>query len=260
MYSPTQTASTLATYAKEAETDVVKEQEFYNSKLGLPHIPAGSSVSDTDLNTCIQNFKMDDPKLFNKPMTLGVDVGSLCHYVIQAWDIDLRQSIDINSNAFAHLVKAGTFRDFADLYKIIQRYKPIMGVIDDMPETRKALEIARMFPGRIKLCHYGNNLTTRDISDHGERITVDRTSWLDQTIGRITSHRVALPADIPMAYREHMKAILRVPRENKNGDVVFLYKHNGADHYGHASNYAEIALRLSLSTLAGSYNMTESIR
>lgn len=247
------------------QTDVVKEQEFYNSKLGLPHVPKGSAITDEILEKCKSNHRLADPQLFGTGFcTMGVDVGTDLHVEVDLWTLrrDL-QTTDINDIATGRLFWCGTVKDFAELDIFMYKYKPIMTVVDHQPETRAALAFAHRFPGRVKLCHYGNGAHAREISDFGERVTVDRTCWLDLSMSRFINRTLLLPRDVPIMYTEHVKHLVRIPvkpsETSMDQDLTFKYQKTGDDHMAHARNYSEIALRLSAS-IGGNSDITERVK
>jgi hypothetical protein len=76
---------------------------------------------------------------------------------------------------------------------------------------------------------------------------VDRTNWLDASLGRFNSRRIALPLDTSLDFKEHIKAFVRTYEEDADGNMKAKYVETGPDHFGHALNYAEIALPLAAS-------------
>jgi hypothetical protein len=82
--------------------------------------------------------------------------------------------------------------------------------------------------------------------------TVDRTSWLDATLGRYKTQRILLPRDVSREYREHIKSLVRTYEKDSTGNPVARYVETGADHYAHAQNYAEIALPLAAAYVTNS--------
>lgn len=270
LYSYTITPIDLAKAKKRADTSRADEQEFYNSKLGLPHIVAGAAVTDAHIEKCKRSYKMLDPAKIKNFCTIGIDVGTRCHYEVVSWRFKHDQvSIDINDEAIGTLIYAGTFSDFNEIDKLMLIFKPTMTVIDNLPETRLALAAARRWPGRIKLCHYGNNVSAKDIIDHGEKVTVDRTSWLDIALSRFMNQTIELPMDLPIEYAEHIKSLIRVfekrntsKNSEKSGfietEVVSRYHSIGNDHWGHARNYSEIALKL-CAAFGGHQDMTSRV-
>jgi hypothetical protein len=122
-------------------------------------------------------------------------------------------------------------------------------VIDADPQINDARRFAKRFPGYVYLCRYRSGVTGKEISlseeDSGAPIaTVDRTNWFDASMGRFHSDRLTLPADTPLEFRDHIKALVRTYEKDKQGNPRALYMNTGPDHYAHAFNYSEIALPL----------------
>ena len=240
----------LAKAACRARLNSTDEQEFYNSKLGLPHIVAGSNVTRGHVELCVKGYRSAQKDMMNGVITCGIDVGTRCHYEIVRWQFrESVRSIDINVEAKPQVIMAGWFRDFHEADTIMRKFSPAMTVIDQMPDPRKSMEFARRYPGRVKLCHYSSGLVAREIIDHGEIITVDRTFWLDLSLGRFINGTIELPGDISEEYKSHVCALVRIYRDKKSegkptGEKIALYKATGDDHHGHARNYSEMALKI----------------
>ena len=76
-------------------------------------------------------------------------------------------------------------------------------------------------------------------------MTVDRTSWLDLSLGRFRARKITLPVDAPLDYKNHLCSLVRIYKLDKNGNATGTYvKGTEDDHYAHARNYAEMALPL----------------
>ncbi len=84
--------------------------------------------------------------------------------------------------------------------------------------------------------------------------TVDRTNWIDATLGRYHSQRISLPRDTSREYKEHLKNLVRTYVKDDTGNPVAKYIETGPDHFAHAQTYAEIAL-----PLAASHNQNRPI-
>lgn len=259
LYSMTVTPQQLAEAFMKSLKDRASEQEFYNSKLGLPHIVEGARVSDILIDLAIEKgggYVMQEIALNqNQFVTMGVDVGSFLHYEICAWNLAGRMSSDLNVLANKRVLKVGKCQAFEELDTLMRNHQILMCVIDANPERRKAYEFACRFPGYVKLCFYGRGVTGKQIKidkegdenveDH--KITVDRTSWLDMSLGRFHSKTITLPRDIPHEYREHIKSPVRHYEKDNDGNQIGKYINTGDDHYAHAGNYSEIALPLAAS-------------
>lgn len=224
------------------------EQEFYNSKLGVTHIVEGAKVEDKHLEACTKTYKMYDTYEQPSITTIGIDVGKWLHYEVDEWTINKTLTSDINLLANARILKVGKVKTFEELDQVLYDFKINFGVIDANPERRKAFELANRYYGRIKLCFYGRGVDGKSIHVHDPAeatITVDRTNWLDLSLGRFRREAIQMPIDIPTEYKEHIKALVRRYEKDKEGNPIGRYvkADTSDDHYAHARNYSEIALK-----------------
>jgi hypothetical protein len=257
LYSTTVTPKEIGLKFLQAQIDPAAEQEFWNSKMGLPHATEGARVTDADLNRCKEHssYKTSDPPP-KGIITMGIDVGKLLHYEIDQWFLpgNFQGSIDLNVQSKVKVVTFGTVKNFEDLDRLMREYRVMAAVIDAQPEHRKAYEFASRFWGHVKLCIYGMGISGKQIvvgrDDHGQivdehLITVDRTSWLDLSLGRFrTPGMLILPMDVTEEYRQHIKAQVRIYENDKYGNPVGVYVkgEQKPDHFAHARNYSELAL------------------
>ena len=89
-------------------------------------------------------------------------------------------------------------------------------------------------------------------------VSVDRTSWLDLSLGRFRTKRISLPRNTDLEYKTHIKSLVRISEKDDDGNVIGRYIKNGEDHYAHARNYAEIALPLALA-MGYTSSITQSV-
>ena len=233
-----------------ARINPADEQEFYNSKLGLPHVVEGARVTDKDIINCIGDYGKlaeNDHGL----VTMGVDVGTWLHYEIDKWYVN-SNAIDVNSESKCQLIAEGKVATFEELEDLMYRYQIQGCVIDIQPERRKAYEFAQKFWGRVKMCFYGRGIQGKSIHIHSEdelTMTVDRTSWLDLALGRFRNKSISLPVDLTLEYKEHIKSLVRIYEKDADGNPVGKYVKAGSanDHLAHARTYSEIALPLTVS-------------
>jgi len=244
LYSMTVKPKEIAISAIRAHFDPTDEQELYNSKLGVPHEVKGARVKDTDLQSCQGEYcKVDSGVGF---ITMGVDVGKFLHYEIDSWSIK-HGGTDVSTMAQPRLLTEGTVVEFEELDILMKKFQITFCVIDANPERRKAMEFAKRFYGHVRLCFYGNAVKGKTLILHKEEeltVTVDRTSWLDLSLGRFKSESIVLPKDLSLDYKKHVKAPVRIYEKDKSGNQVGRYTHTGDDHFAHARNYSEIALPL----------------
>ena len=250
LYSMTVKPWEIAHLFLKARSNPADEQEFYNSKLGLPHVVEGARVLEQDIIDCTKTFSKVARAPENSLITMGVDVGTFLHYEIDQWFLDENAlGNDVSLLAKPRILNEGKIVNFEDLDELMHRFMVQACVIDANPERRKALEFAQRFWGRVRMCYYGNNIGhSKQIHLHDEdehSLTVDRTSWLDVSLSRFRSNKISLPIDLSIEYKQHIKAPVRVYEKDKNNNPVGRYiTGNEPDHFAHSRNYAEIALPL----------------
>lgn len=236
--------------------DQAAEQEFFNSKLGKTHIVAGARITDDLINNCIGPNKrhFEGPYYSNKIITMGIDVGRWLHYEICEWHIPQNSPYgDLNTYSIPKVINFGKVPSFNELDNLIAQFGVHFSVIDANPERRLAFAFVQKHFGRAKMCFYTRGVSGRQTIPSPEidqAINVDRTSWLDMSLGRF--HRgkngIILPIDTDLEYRENLKAQTRVYLKDPDGNPIgkYITPNNIPDHYGHARNYAEIALTFAI--------------
>ena len=246
LYSCTITPVEFVTSYLLSLSNLAYEQQLYNSKLGLPHVVKGGRVTLDQINACQSNYTNGE-KSRSPIITMGVDVGKWLHYEIDEWYS--KQSLgDINDSSEPKVLEIGKVADFENLDSLIKKYGISHTTVDANPERRKAFELANRFPGLVSNCFYVEGSKTRNISEPKPLfISVDRTSWLDLSLGRFQNGTIKLPADTPLEYKAHVQALVKKYDLDTNGNPVSNYLSTKDDHFAHARNYAEIALTRVLS-------------
>lgn len=258
LYSCTIKPHDLAISYLRAQYSPADAQEFWNSKLGLPYIVEGARVLDSDLDGCTGNYTQAIQARPNTYVTMGVDVGNVLHYEITEWYVDPKfaNNPDPNLRSTGRVIKAGKVHNFEELDILMNQYRVVFCVIDAQPEKRKSLEFCQRWRGRSRMCYYTVGINSRNIvisEDDEHAVNVDRTSWLDMSLQRFGRRAIKIPQDVGMEYREHIKAPVRIYKKDQTGNPVGRYVHgNKADHFAHARNYCEIALRLAAGNIANS--------
>lgn len=252
LYSSTVTPGEIANWYMMSMRDVFYEQQLYNSKLGLPHIVAGAGVTDANIDACIGGHRNNTLK--RGLNTMGVDIGKVIHFNIDNWHIQNAGTTDPNAMATPETISFGKVQEFDELDPLMRAYNISSCIVDINPDTRKAWEFACRFPGLVRLCRYTEGVTGRVINvktdeDNKPVIHVDRTTWLDLSLGRFKNGSIKIPMDTNLEYRSQIKANVRVYDFDRWGQRVGRYrkKQSDEDHYAHARNYSEIALPFALS-------------
>jgi hypothetical protein len=255
LYSPAVKPPDLARKYIKSLSDPTAEQEFYNSNLGQPHVVKGAQVLDDDINRCIADYRsIENRKITRKDVliTMGIDVGRWLHTMIEEWSWPNGVPIsDLNLYARPRVLWYGKTPHFRDLDRFMDDFGIKFAVIDANPERREAHSFASRHYGKVRMCIYARSQAARQIvpsPDVDMAVNVDRTSWLDLSLGRFRRGQegILLPNDIDQEFRDNIKAQVRQYKKDKDGNPIGVYvtPENKADHYGHARNYSEIAFAL----------------
>lgn len=267
MYSYTVTPSDLAIAYFRGVGDEAAMVEFYNSKQGQPYIPDGGQVTEEEIDTCIRNYIQQDQRPAvgtDRCIVMGIDQGKNNNICIVEYFLK-GGSGDINAAAHAKLLWEGELsgNDFTLLDPLMYDWQIKACVIDADPQINDARRFARRFPGFVYLCRYRRGVTGKEYQiseeDSGAPIvTVDRTNWLDATLGRFHSNRISLPGDTSNKLKEHVKNLARTYTKDDQGNPKATYINTGPDHIAHALNYAEIAFPLAAG-IGGSTDIDENV-
>lgn len=246
MYSSVLQPSKLAIMYLVSRRDVVAEQEFFNSKLGLPHVVEGAQITDEMFEPLIKGYQMIEACKPGSIITMGIDIGKTFHVEVDQWDLSECNPIDINAKAKCKVLWAGEISNFEQASQLMTNFNVTFAVVDAMPETQLATQWANEWYGRARICRYNHYATARSAfaGDNDVQVSVNRTSWLDCSIGRFRNRSILLPSNLPRDYSRHVQALIRKPEKDINGNLLYKYinQDDRDDHYAHARNYAEIAL------------------
>ena len=251
LYSSTVTPKDLAISYLKSLNSPADEQEFFNSKLGKTHIVDGAKVTDVDISNCIGPHTIG-PLKDMRLITMGIDVGRWLHVEVDEWILDQHTfTSDTNAASIVRVINQQKVEHFEQLDEIFVKYGCVYAVIDAAPERRKSFEFTQRLFGRASMCFYGVGVKGKalNISPEGAAeptVTVDRTSWLDLSMGRFRTKRIILPKDTKYEYKTHLKNLVRIYDKDEEDNPVGKWVKTGEDHFAHARNYAEIALPLAL--------------
>lgn len=250
LYSTTIHPSEIVELYFKSQSNPADEQEFFNSKLGIPHVVSGAKVNEKDFDGCIGDYVTLSTNSSGL-VTMGVDVGIHLHYVIEKWNVSAH-TIDYNTESRPQILAVGKVPNFDALDLLMQRYNVTSAIIDMQPERRKAFEFATRFWGRVYMCFYARGISGKQLVLNRDELTVhvDRTSWLDLSQSRFKTGSILVPKDIPREYKKHIMSLVRIYEKDVDGNPVSKYvkeNTNSEDHFAHARNYSEIALPLAAS-------------
>lgn len=259
LYSTVVSPATLALNYLEGLDDPSKATEFWNSRMGLPFLAEGAKLAENQIKERITDYSIGP---VDGLITMGIDVGSVCHYSIEAWDVEnTNPTLDINDQATCRVLEvgrtSGAANDFNELAGLMEKYQVDFCIIDAEPERRSAYQFATRFWSRVYLCDFLWSAQGRNISKGAEEeciIKVNRTSWFDLALGRFKNKTIALPKNISSEYIRHICAPERIYKQDRYGNNYGFYKNTLPDHLALSRVYSEIAL-----TFAPHRGVAESI-
>jgi hypothetical protein len=263
LYSYTVSPAEIVIDWFKGQTNAFAKQEFHKSILGEPYIGEKSQVTDIMISNAIRQYgiKTLAPKPGdNRMITMGIDRGEWCNYVICEWFYP-PNLLDLNTHADCRVLDAGKFHqeDF-EVYpdRLMHEYQVRACVVDMEPGAQDARRFSRRFPGFVWMHKYiegraGKEMAIDDDGSYAPMLKTDRTNWLDISLGRFYAGKIELPNDLPRGFAEQIKNLVRLYEQDKHGKPFAIYRNFGKpDHYGHALNYAEMALPCAAATASNS--------
>ena len=165
LYSPTVSPAELAYSYLKSLTGPADEQEFFNSKLGLPHEVEGARIKHEEIEACIGGHQNNNTTARSGIVTMGIDVGGQLHYEIVEWKPPQTSlGLEILPQVKGRVLAIGTVTEFHELDILMHKYQVTHAVIDANPERRMARNFALRFPGFVKICLYGHGISGKRIS------------------------------------------------------------------------------------------------
>lgn len=224
------------------------EQVFYNSKLGLAHCVEGASINEEHIKAAMAPYPNRD-KAKSSIVTMGIDVGKDIHFKFIEYKFHPRAT-DPNSDAEARVlyydkIPAGE-PGFPELHQFVREYNPIAICIDIAPERISSEKFVKQYPGRAFTVNYNEQTAGRSLAQGAElhNLTVNRTFWIDQYLGRYSNKTIKIPAHVTEELRVHLKSLKKMYEKDRNGEVIARYiKAEGRTDLAHCGVYCEIALR-----------------
>lgn len=265
LYSFTVNAGEIAQAYFRGMGDESANTEFYNNKLGLPYVGDGAQVTDGKIDECISHHLMADPRPkrgSDRLITMGIDQGKWNYVEIDEWFID-ELGPDLNASATCKVLWAGKFFEedaWTQFDRLMYEFQVQHCLIDADPNPLLARRFARRFPGYVTLTRFRKGVSHKEINiskddNNADVAIVDRVNWLDSSLGRFHSGRIILPRDIPLEYRDHIRAPVRIYTRDEFGNPIAKYINSSPDHYALTRCYAEVAL-----PFAASYTQNRDIK
>lgn len=260
MYGPAMKAAELVRAYHKGQSDDAAQVEFVNQKLGEPHLLEGARVTDQIIDQCIGPHRTEDPRpeTGDRMIVMGVDVGTFLDINISEYLYDRDPGYEPHLNSVCKVLWAGRLagNDFSILDRLMAEWQVQYACIDFQPEMVLAKAFARRFHGFASVVQYRKGTTGHEIKEafDDERVsilTVDRTSFLDMSLGRLHKQRCILPQNIGGVFREHTQNLVRTYEMDELGRPKATYVSLGADHQAHALTLTEVAHMMAYTSKTG---------
>lgn len=227
--------------------DEISMVEFHNQTLGQPYIMAGGKVTDVEINRNIGTHYKTDLPPDGKMICMGIDVGSMLDVAIVQYDYDEHPGLEPHLRSTATLLQELRLpgKDFDALDQLMSQWQIQYACIDFQPETNLARSFCRRFHGFAAMVQYRRGTEQEEIKekedDRVPLLTVNRTAFLDYSIGRLHKNKIILPRDLSFIWREHVKAINRTYVLDELLKPKSIYLAAKPDHSCHSLALAEVA-------------------
>lgn len=248
LYSFTVDPADIAVGYHRGNGNEVAMIEFMNQKMGQPYIMAGGRITDEEINKSIGSHSKNDPPPENSLITMGVDVGTMLDVAVVKYDYFEDPWVEPHLRSNATLLfetRIPSDGGWEQLEQMMGEWQILYACIDFQPETNLARSFCRKFHGYAAMVQYRRGTEQEEIKekedDRVPLLTVNRTAFLDYSIGRLHKERLTIPRDVSYTWREHMKAINRTYVLDDLGKPKATYLSNKPDHSCHALALAEVA-------------------
>lgn len=257
LYSATITPAMLAAAYIESRFSEAANQEWNNSKLGLPFLGDSSQLSHEIINRCLGNYNKGtgQPDRAGRLITIGVDQGKTGYYVVCEWSFD-PNSRDHVGGAYCKVLDYGSFAQqdegWGDVAAKIREWQCLKGVIDADPEISDARRFAKAFKPHFYLSRYRGGNTGREFTIVEEDsdapiIQSNNVFWVGEMQHKFRSNMIELPVNTSELFKKHMRGLVkRYQKDESTGNYNAVFKKVGEDHYFHCLVYAFQAMVMKL--------------
>lgn len=220
-------------------TSPTEKTTHYNKDLAEAYAAEEGRLSDEAIEAATREDLPPDagePYGAGNLITMGVDT---------AGRRNLHVRISEHKNEHLKLpLFVGEVESFSRVKELMIRFGVNMCVIDHLPETRLAMQLADEFPGRVFLAHFATLKSgVLDVREELREVAVHRVALLDMTFDRIRQQRTLLPdADrVHADYKDHLQGLHRVTGLDDKGNKLARYDSTGSFDFAMAEAYDQLA-------------------
>ncbi len=218
----------------------LKEQEFYNSDLGLPYEPRGARLTDANLDAARGNHLL--AQFSTEPVFAGVDRGNKIHAIAGKRD----------ENGNFKIINISELDSEEELHDWYKNLNVKVSVLDMNPDKDSALVFQNQHEGTW-LAYFSIHLekTTQQFNKNWDdkQLGVNRTLMMMYVSDLLCEKSIILPIDVRRAreFYEHMKSPIKAQKDDVHGKPVTFYpKTKNPDHYYFAMLYFLLACQIKM--------------
>ena len=222
----------------EDSINPVKEQEFWNSDMGLPYEVKGARLTDSVIDNCRGVHLLTHKS--QEDCYIGTDIGNKIHSVISV----------LGPNNIPKVISVQELNSWHNLRYLHKLYNVKSHVIDMNPDKDEAIEFQKEFPNTY-LSYFKTALENTselfEIDDDNHIIPTHRTLLMSRLLDMFHEQQIILPIDIKTVrdFYPHLTSIVKaLKQDNMNNWVAFYPKMGKPDHYFFALMYNLIATQL----------------
>jgi hypothetical protein len=256
LYSVTVSAATIGELWDKAQRKRSAEQEFYNSKMALPHVTADAKVSLVDVQACLVDRRMQTSA---HRSTMGVDVGKWYYWWASEWEKVALDAPDSDPASWRHhCLCAGRCLTTQELADVVTRFNAVRVCVDAQPETREVRRLQQALK-QVWLCWIKEISDSLRVKEPSRVVDCNKVEWLDLLLDRVRRgpDALTLPRDVDKELVDHLQVPARVYCRDRRGNVLARYRSTGEDHYAMAAMLSEVAHHLPLASRGRPVEVTD---
>ena len=231
----------------EASTEYDRIQDFENFSLGLPSDDKEATLTREDFESLFVRTPVPTSAVF----VMGVDVGNVYHFVIDAvdaWGSLLR--------VHSEKVPMGMAR--TRYHELRREFRVICTVMDSGPHSETVMALQEQDPNMYAAVYMrSKSVVTHTViekerveeegQDFVRQVNVNRNKAFDAYMEAIRSNKIHfIDSDLREETIQHHTSMKRVRVfDNDSGEMTFSWqKSDGVDHFHHAGLYSWVAARI----------------
>jgi hypothetical protein len=242
LMAPWITASGIIDKYNEVMTGKQTMDYFYNKVLGLPYAGGGNSVTEEMILDRVTTEK----NRYDTRMIIGVDTGLALRYVYgnEQGLLGYGEMTDYMPDDTNKLQLNETLEYF------LKQFPDSIMVLDQGGDIIGSRKLRSKYPGRVFLCHYGQDRKTKELIRWGEKdefgnVVVDRNRMIQYVIDEFKDKRLNLYNGTKNEwynYWLHWSHIYRVKEENNLNVMQYVWMRSDRDDWIHATVYWRVGI------------------